>query len=318
MLSAGFSLGVVCANPAAFRQAYLAGLPSSPVTDQPIVDFSPPMDIVFGDEVSVAFSVAAPSSWVRDFERVASVLSIESITQVSCLVDEEQIFRKDQWTVNAFYPLTNAEPAEFSVPLSGLSAGQHYIRIQVAAYTLYFDQNSSSGYRKYDTSLSATYALNVLSNLPGLSIISPLNNQTYSANCVELSFVVDNPLANTTALSYTLDAQGSTNISNNVTITGLSNGSHNITIYATDTPRLVAEPQTLNFTITEPAPTQAPTASPTETPVSIPSNAVTLSPSVPELPTWITVTLALATTLIAVAISRKRKERKRNDCLQDS
>ncbi len=66
---------------------------------------------------------------------------------------------------------------------------------------------------------------------PQISILSPLN-QTYTDSNVPLTFNVDKP-ANW--LGYSIDEQPNTTLTGNTTISELSFGEHNLTIYANDT-----------------------------------------------------------------------------------
>lgn len=81
---------------------------------------------------------------------------------------------------------------------------------------------------------------------PSISIISP-QNKTYTTDRVSLNFTVNEE---TSWMGYNLDEQ------NNVTITettlnlsGLSDGSHSLIVYATDTAGNTGKSETMNFTI---------------------------------------------------------------------
>jgi hypothetical protein len=55
-------------------------------------------------------------------------------------------------------------------------------------------------------------------------------------------------------ITYSLDGQKNVTISGNTTLTGLSRGEHNVTIYATDEAGNLGTSETLYFTIEEPKP----------------------------------------------------------------
>jgi parallel beta-helix repeat protein len=76
-------------------------------------------------------------------------------------------------------------------------------------------------------------------------IISP-ENKTYTVSNVSLTFTVNNP---TSWIGYSLDGQTNVTISENTTLTGLSAGLHNITLYANDADGKTATSQTVYFTI---------------------------------------------------------------------
>jgi hypothetical protein len=86
---------------------------------------------------------------------------------------------------------------------------------------------------------------------PVISVASP-ENSNYSSSEVSLNFTVNKP-ANWT--SYSLDGKQNVTITVNTTITGLSSGLHNITVYANDTFGNIGASQTVTFTIAEPFPT---------------------------------------------------------------
>ena len=91
---------------------------------------------------------------------------------------------------------------------------------------------------------------------PIVSIISPENSSFLKSN-VPLTFTVDNtiPLSwiqpiftNISQTSYSIDGQNEVTVKGNKTLTGLSNGAHNITVYVKDTFGTVGVSQTIYFT----------------------------------------------------------------------
>ena len=82
---------------------------------------------------------------------------------------------------------------------------------------------------------------------PTISIVSP-ENKTYTVNNVSLTFTV-NEL--TSWIGYSLDGQVDVTISGNTTLTGLSYGSHNLTVYAKDWYRNTGTSETIYFSIAQ-------------------------------------------------------------------
>jgi len=80
---------------------------------------------------------------------------------------------------------------------------------------------------------------------PTISIISP-ENRTYTANSVPLTFTVNKPAK---WMAYSLDGKANVTIDGNTTLNGLPNGSHNITVYATDLEGNTAASKTVYFTV---------------------------------------------------------------------
>jgi N-acetylneuraminic acid mutarotase len=65
---------------------------------------------------------------------------------------------------------------------------------------------------------------------PNIKVMSP-ENKTYDTENVSLSFTIDEPFS---WIRYSLDAQDNVTIVGNLTLNGLLEGSHSMTVYATD------------------------------------------------------------------------------------
>ena len=85
---------------------------------------------------------------------------------------------------------------------------------------------------------------------PVVCLVSPAN-QTYSASSVSLVFIV-NKLVNW--MGYTLDGQETVTITGNTTLSGLPDGAHNLTVYATDHYGNTGVSETITFTVDVPEP----------------------------------------------------------------
>ena len=85
---------------------------------------------------------------------------------------------------------------------------------------------------------------------PEIVILSPENDMSYNSNSVLLNFTVNKP---TNWSGYSLDGQENVSITSNTTIADLSNGLHNVTVYANDTPDNSGTSETIAFTINQPA-----------------------------------------------------------------
>ena len=92
----------------------------------------------------------------------------------------------------------------------------------------------------------------VLENtMPKISVLSPAN-ETYNNSSVPLVYAVDKPV-NWTGCS--VDGKLNETITGNATLTGLSSGLHNMTVYAQDAFGNIGASETIYFTIIEPFPT---------------------------------------------------------------
>jgi N-acetylneuraminic acid mutarotase len=81
---------------------------------------------------------------------------------------------------------------------------------------------------------------------PEITLTSP-ENKTYCNTSVPLEFSVNKQVF---WLWYKLDGENDTEIAGNTTLTGLTSGVHNITVYAADSAGNVGASQTIHFTIT--------------------------------------------------------------------
>jgi len=86
---------------------------------------------------------------------------------------------------------------------------------------------------------------------PVVSVVSP-DNKTYNATSVDLVFAVNKPAL---WMCYSLDGQETVTINGNTTLSGLSNGLHNITVYARDEFENTGASETISFSVDVPFPT---------------------------------------------------------------
>jgi hypothetical protein len=89
---------------------------------------------------------------------------------------------------------------------------------------------------------------------PSVSVLE-LENRTCVEDDVPLNFVASESVSKA---SYALDGQENVTIDGNTTLTGLSNGVHNVTVYAWDDAGNVGSSEMVCFTISEPEPTPEP------------------------------------------------------------
>jgi len=95
----------------------------------------------------------------------------------------------------------------------------------------------------------------ILANTPPkINVLSPLS-QTYNVSSVSL---VSNADKAVNWSSYSLDGQQNITFSGNTNLTDISNGLHNITVYAQDTFGNIGSSNTISFTIAKPEPKSFP------------------------------------------------------------
>jgi hypothetical protein len=85
---------------------------------------------------------------------------------------------------------------------------------------------------------------------PTITVLSPPNG-TYVTSDVELDFTVSEAASE---ILYCLDGKTNQTTTGSVTLTGLEDGAHNVTIYAADLAGNAAEPKTLFFNVDVPEP----------------------------------------------------------------
>jgi hypothetical protein len=101
---------------------------------------------------------------------------------------------------------------------------------------------------------------------PNVSVLS-VENKTYYSVDFPLNFSVNKPFS---WVAYNLDNQANVTVDGNTTLTGLSEGSHSIIVYANDTVGNIGSSQTTYFNIAkEPEPTPTPTSQPEPLPTTL-------------------------------------------------
>ena len=103
------------------------------------------------------------------------------------------------------------------INLSNLTDGNHKISLYA---------NDSSG----NMGVSNTVFFSIDTQPPVINVLLP-QNRTYDSTDIQLTFVLNEPAAN---ISYSLDEQEKISIIGNVTLPALSDGSHHVTLYASD------------------------------------------------------------------------------------
>ena len=97
---------------------------------------------------------------------------------------------------------------------------------------------------------SSTVYFSVDTSPPIISILSP-ENGIYGAKEIELNFTTSEPVS---WMAYRLDGEDNITIDKNITLAGLADGSHNLTVYAKDLVGNTGDSETIHFSI-EPFPT---------------------------------------------------------------
>jgi hypothetical protein len=136
--------------------------------------------------------------------------------------------------------IENAEKivTPYNLEIGNLSDGLHNLTVYAKITYWHYGLSSAS------TSVQFT----IDTSPPIISELS-ISNKTYNLQNITLSFNVNE---NTSWAAYNLDNQGNTTIQGNTTLTGLSDGSHSIVVYANDTLGNMGKSDTVFFTVNIP------------------------------------------------------------------
>jgi hypothetical protein len=142
------------------------------------------------------------------------------------------------------------------IDISNLSNGLHKIEV-IAEFAVDVGHVYVTSYNHSSSPVSFSVFRD---QPPNISILAP-ENKTYEQQDVPLNFTLNEPASR---ITYSLDGQNNLTISGNMTLTGLSSGSHNITVYATDKAGNMGASETISFTIAnlEPQPDRKPESIP--------------------------------------------------------
>jgi hypothetical protein len=143
---------------------------------------------------------------------------------------------------------------DFSRNLTDIPDGNHSITIYAIEKGWYVSAGgpvSPLGV-VHDFSISNSYIVNftIDTTPPNISLLS-LENETYNAEGIPLNFAVNEAISQ---ISYVLDGTENVTVSGNVTLSGLSEGKHNVTVYAWDAAGNIGASETVTFTIAKPEP----------------------------------------------------------------
>jgi hypothetical protein len=116
--------------------------------------------------------------------------------------------------------LFDAPGGNLSVTIYAVGVG--YIETGSDAQHTYYDRFEITGYS------TVSFVKDVIPQR--ITMLSP-RNATYHSSKVSLDFTVNEP---TSKIEYSLDGQDSVIISGNTTLSVLTNGNHNVTVYVTD------------------------------------------------------------------------------------
>jgi hypothetical protein len=219
------------------------------------------------DGVPLDFSLVQPSSWDVTYD---FFFHIGEVTGLEVSVDGNFSSSYPFSPADNQTPLNPFPPTYYSIVLYNLTLGMHEVKVTVQAYSLY--TTPISGRQNIPVNHTSLYQYPiVVSDIVYINIAPPkvlvLSPQTTTYNETSVSFVYSVNEA-TAQVYYSLDGQTNTTVPSNATLdylsdegynaslfttvlTDLSNGIHNVTVYATDLAGNISN-QTISFIVEKP------------------------------------------------------------------
>jgi N-acetylneuraminic acid mutarotase len=159
----------------------------------------------------------------------------------------EGVFFVDGVHNQIYDPERDAWSSGARLPLARIGCG-----VAVADDILYAIGGTNSLFFPYSYSDNQCYTPNEYGTIPPVvSVFSP-ETMNYTSSNVSLDFTVNKPAS---WMGYSLDGQDNVTVTGNTTLSGLTSGSHAITVYAKDAFENTSASKTISFTIAEPFPT---------------------------------------------------------------
>lgn len=189
--------------------------------------------------VPYSLTVKPPSSWFNEYPIHGTIMSI------CYILDKNQ-----EVTVSGEIAYYEEGPFNFKGTLSDLSEGNHNIQVYVQSDSFYDPPNRPQP--PYGLLPSEVYHVDTYSNKINFTIDTTppiiesfsVENRTYKTTEIPLNFQVNEP---TSSIIYCLDNKSNVTIAGNTTLSGLSVGAHNLTVYAWDAVGNIGESQNIDF-----------------------------------------------------------------------
>ena len=186
-------------------------------------------------------------------EATSGVMAPKRIYVVGCPYEDSAVTSGDSLYTNQVYdPEKDSWVAGADIPTRRITFGVAVVNdllYVIGGLTETFDMFWNSDITLYATNEQYTpFGYGTIP--PEIAVVSP-ENENYTSGNVSLAFTVNKPAV---WLGYSLDGQDNVTITGNVTLSGLSSGLHNVTVYAEDEFGNRGASETVFFTIAEPEP----------------------------------------------------------------
>ena len=225
-----FMLSLVTANP------YIDGgeVPPDAYTHPPTIFISSPENnaVYAANNLTFTFNISAPES--------TTAANPPFISEVYYETD----WQEDSIRVYGFPYHYDPRPTklDFSFAITEIPEGQHNIAVHATGSGWYLN-----GLYSHDFNIHGSSPVNfVIDTIPPNVTVLSMENKTYGSSDVPLNFVVTEPFSQVT---YSLDGQDNVTIAGNTTLTGLANGAHNLTVFATDVAGNTGASEPITFTV---------------------------------------------------------------------
>ena len=158
-----------------------------------------------------------------------------SVGDVTCSLDGETI---------PSYSLTLYNSDEWDAWLTELSEGKHNVTIKAHGTSVYSQYSGSTVSVPVFALTTVDFYVDAIP--PYITILSP-QNETYTTADVPLNFTVSDSFE---WARYSLDEETNVTVPGNITLEGLPDGAHNLTVYTLDLQGRVSTSETVNFNVT--------------------------------------------------------------------
>ena len=172
----------------------------------------------------------------------------------------DYVYYKGDWEEGrhlASYHATMLSLTEYSINVT-VPEGKHAIMIWAYEEGTYWEDTAM--YEFYAGAKGRAYTFHITGSesviftvdttSPTVSVLS-VKNETYRTSEVPLDFTVNESVSQ---INYCLDGHENVAVAGNTTLTGLSNGEHSLTVYATDEAGNAGASETITFSVDVPFP----------------------------------------------------------------
>jgi hypothetical protein len=227
-----------------FAAGYLEPVKANPFgmetdyTALPLISISAPSNSTFSpDNVSLSIVVSKPNNWLIH----GGMNARQMLKSISYQLDEK-IY--GPFVANSYLE----SPFNYSMKLTDLKEGEHSLKVYAEATGWFIEWHDLWEREASITASSDTLYFTVEKNVPAV-IVAPIENS--STPDVPLNFNVN---CTASRIVYSLDGQENQSIAGNTSLTGLSNGLHNVTVYAWNLDGNVGASETTYFYVQVPEP----------------------------------------------------------------